>query len=85
VATALHDGPRTVELHVIDRGPGLTAEQRAHALDRFWRARTTRTELGGSGIGLAIVQKLARADGGDVELCEATPQGLDAVITLPEP
>jgi len=82
---ALHDGPRTVELHVIDRGPGLTAEQRAHALDRFWRARTTRTELGGSGIGLAIVQKLARADGGDVELCEATPQGLDAVITLPEP
>jgi signal transduction histidine kinase len=72
-----------VELHVVDQGPGLTAEQRDRAFDRFWRARTTRTELGGSGIGLAIVQKLARADGGRAELRPADPRGLDAVICLP--
>lgn len=73
-----------VELHVVDAGPGLTAEQRERAFDRFWRARTTRSELGGSGIGLAIVRKLATADGGDAELRANAPQGLDAVVRFPE-
>ncbi len=71
------------ELHVIDAGPGLTAEQRERAFDRFWRAGSTRTELGGSGLGLAIVRKLARADDGDVELRAAQPRGLDVVVRLP--
>ncbi len=72
----------TVEVHVTDQGPGLTAAQRARAFDRFWRARSTRGELGGSGLGLAIVQKLVTADGGSVELREAPGGGLDAVIVL---
>ena len=77
------DAQAMTELHVIDRGPGLTAEQRERAFDRFWRAGSTRTELGGSGLGLAIVRKLARADGGDVELHAAQPRGLDVVVRLP--
>ncbi len=28
-----------VELHVVDDGPGLSAEERARAFDRFWRGR----------------------------------------------
>lgn len=72
-----------VELHVVDEGPGLTDEQRAHAFDRFWRASATRSELGGSGLGLAIVRKLARADGGDAELRAAPGGGIDATVVLP--
>jgi signal transduction histidine kinase len=72
----------TVEVHVSDQGPGLDADQRAHAFDRFWRATTTRSELGGSGLGLAIVQKLTTADGGRAELREAPGGGLDAVLVL---
>ncbi len=73
-----------VEIHVVDEGPGMTAEQRAHAFDRFWRATASRpdSELGGSGLGLAIVQKLVEADGGHVELREAAGGGLDAVVVL---
>ena len=77
------DARPMTELHVIDSGPGLTAEQRQRAFDRFWRAGSTRTELGGSGLGLAIVRKLARADGGDVELRAAHHRGLDVVVRLP--
>jgi signal transduction histidine kinase len=68
-----------VELHVIDQGPGLTAEQRERAFDRFWR---TGSAAGGSGLGLAIVRRLVAADDGEVELREASAGGIDAVVRL---
>jgi signal transduction histidine kinase len=68
-----------VELHVVDRGPGLTADERARAFDRFWRGRSAAS---GSGLGLAIVRRLAAADGGDAELREAPGGGIDAVVRL---
>ncbi len=68
-----------VELHLSDEGPGLTAEQRERAFDRFWRAGSG---AGGSGIGLAIVRRLVAADDGEVELREAAGGGVDAVVRL---
>jgi signal transduction histidine kinase len=76
----------TAELHVRDHGPGMTADERAHAFDRFWRAeRETRADgaLGGTGLGLAIVAKLVKVDGGSVTLDAAPEGGLDAVVRLP--
>lgn len=78
VAAAEHaDG---VVVTVADRGPGMDAESRAHAFDRFWSGRPERT---GSGLGLAIVKRLVEADGGDVELDENPGGGLRARVTLP--
>ena len=68
-----------VELHVVDEGPGLTAEERERAFDRFWRGGGG---LDGSGLGLAIVKRLVEADGGRVELRAARPHGIDAVVRL---
>jgi signal transduction histidine kinase len=68
-----------VELHVVDEGPGLSADERERAFDRFWRGRSSGR---GSGLGLAIVRRLARADGGDAELREAPSGGIDAVVRL---
>jgi signal transduction histidine kinase len=62
---------------VTDQGPGLTADERARAFDRFWHAQP-----GGSGLGLAIVRRLVEVDGGDVELRAAPSGGVDAVIRL---
>jgi signal transduction histidine kinase len=67
------------ELHVLDEGPGMTAEQRRRAFDRFWRAGSGGR---GSGLGLAIVKRLVEIDGGRIELRDAPGGGLDAVIRL---
>ena len=79
----VHGTDRFVVLHVVDQGPGLTAEQRDHAFDRFWRVDAGRSELGGSGLGLAIVSKLVEADRGRAELRAAPGGGIDAVVLLP--
>lgn len=68
------------ELHVTDEGPGMTAEQKARAFDRFWRAGSG---SGGSGLGLAIARRLVEVDGGTIELRDAPGDGLEAVVRLP--
>ncbi|MER6131837.1 ATP-binding protein [Streptomyces sp. NPDC001815] len=74
-------GPARVELHVTDEGPGMTEEQRRRAFDRFWRAPGA--PKGGTGLGLALVQRLTHASGGDISLRPAVHGGLDAVVRLP--
>lgn len=72
-----------VEVHVVDEGPGMSAERRATAFDRFWQASSDGGQrVGGFGIGLAIVRQLVVADGGEVELLEAPRGGLDACVRL---
>ncbi len=68
------------ELHVADEGPGMAEEDRHRAFDRFWQGSGTN---GHSGLGLAIVHQLAARNDADVELRQADPTGLDAVVRLP--
>jgi signal transduction histidine kinase len=70
--------PPWVELRVRDEGPGMSADERGRAFDRFWRGR----EGHGSGLGLAIVRRLVEADGGTVELQGDDGRGLEAVVRL---
>ena len=71
-----------VELAVRDAGPGMTAEARSRAFDRFWRSSGSTSDSGGFGLGLAIVRQLLNADGGTIELRSPPPGGLEAVIEL---
>jgi signal transduction histidine kinase len=68
-----------VELRVADRGPGMAPEHVARAFDRFWRAGPSE---GGFGLGLAIVERLVRTDGGEVELRPRQGGGLEAIVRL---
>jgi signal transduction histidine kinase len=76
-------GTRLVTLHVVDEGPGLSDDDRAHAFDRFWRGR--HSAPGGSGLGLAIVRQLAAVGDGTAELHRAASGGIDAVVTFRAP
>jgi signal transduction histidine kinase len=68
------------ELRVADDGPGMTADQKTRAFDRFWRAGSGQA---GSGLGLAIVLRFVEIDGGTIELCDAPHGGLEVVVRLP--
>jgi signal transduction histidine kinase len=73
------------QIHVIDRGPGMVAEARAQAFERFWRpSRAPGRAVGdGFGLGLAIVDQLARSCGGSARLDPGVDGvGLDAVVVL---
>ncbi len=73
---------RTVELRVVDDGPGLADAQRRQATERFWRAPDAQN-VDGSGLGLPIATVLVTASGGDLELRAAQPRGLDARLRFP--
>ncbi len=79
VATRV-DGEAAVQ--ILDEGPGMTPEHLARAFDRFWRAPDS--PHGGSGIGLAVVDHLARQGGGRVELHNRDDRsGLSASVAFP--
>jgi two-component system, OmpR family, sensor kinase len=75
---ARRGGESTVELHVRDEGPGFPQELTAHAFEPFSRGDAARTGPG-AGLGLAIVDVIARAHGGS-----AHAEGADVWIVLPE-
>jgi signal transduction histidine kinase len=68
-----------VVIQVSDEGPGLPPDFREHAFDRFSRAGGTRAD--GRGLGLAIVQAIVRAHGGEVTIADA-PTSTGTVVTV---
>jgi signal transduction histidine kinase len=80
VELAIRQAGGWVELHVTDQGPGMPADQRERAFDRFWRGPDTDRE--GTGLGLAIVRQLLEASGGTAELRPDPNGGLVAVAHL---
>jgi len=73
VAATAADGG--IELVVADDGPGIPAEQRDHAFDRFTRGDAGLTQrVGGTGLGLAICRSLVELHGGTIS-AEETPGG----------
>jgi two-component system phosphate regulon sensor histidine kinase PhoR len=84
VRVATLDDERVV-VSVIDRGPGIPAEDRERIFERFYRGKSARGgSVRGSGIGLALVAHIAVAHGGDVEAREGEGgKGSTFVVTLP--
>jgi signal transduction histidine kinase len=76
------DDAGVVHVHVVDEGPGMDDAARARAFERFWSGDESVKRVGGTGIGLSIVARLVRADGGDVSLDRAPGGGLDAHLRL---
>jgi two-component system, OmpR family, sensor kinase len=79
----LDGAPRAV-VEVVDRGPGLSAEQAERVFERFYRADPARSRSrGGAGLGLAIVAALVAAHGGVVEVDSAPGRGATFRVLLP--
>lgn len=73
--------PDAVLLVVQDNGPGIAAEDREKAFERF--QRLAGAEVPGSGLGLSIVKQVVLLHGGEIRLKDAATGGLRVEITLP--
>ena len=71
-------------LGVRDWGPGIDPDEHERIFERFYRGRAIRlAPIRGSGIGLALVQHIARAHGGDAEVTSIPGEGATFRIWLP--
>ena len=71
----------TAVLIVADQGKGIAIDDQARIFEKF--ERIDPSEPGGSGLGLYIARRLARAMGGDIVVDSAPGQGARFVLTLP--
>ena len=60
-------------ISIQDSGPGISAEDRPHIFERFWRGNGVRAN--GAGLGLAIVMEIVRAHSASITVSDGTPRG----------
>ena len=71
-----------VQIVVADQGPGIPESDRSKAAERFYRGEAARSTPG-SGLGLSLVQAVAKLHNGALRLENGAP-GLRAVLVLPQ-
>jgi two-component system NtrC family sensor kinase len=75
-----HVSPRGVRFVVRDDGPGMSEEVRARAFEPFF---STKSDRGGTGLGLSLVHGIVREHGGVLEFGSEPGQGTCVAIELP--
>ena len=84
VALALKPVNGSVELTVRDTGVGIPEEERERVFERFHRIESSRARTyEGTGIGLALVQELARLHSGSVRVESLHGQGTTFTVSVP--
>jgi two-component system osmolarity sensor histidine kinase EnvZ len=83
VELALTTEGQEIVIGILDRGPGIAPADVERLKQPFTRGETARTGAGGAGLGLAIVERIVRAQGGRLELLPREGGGLAAQIRLP--
>jgi len=74
----------TVQVEVKDTGIGIPPEDLPRIFERFYRVEKARArELGGIGVGLAIVKHIIKAHGGSIKAESIPHQGSSFKVTLP--
>jgi signal transduction histidine kinase len=77
------DGASAV-VSVTDHGIGISPEEHARIFEKFYRVRNHATErIPGTGLGLALVDHVARAHGGRVTVTSAPGQGSTFLLVVP--
>ena len=83
ISVAVDCDERTARIEVEDHGVGIPPEHAGRIFERFHRVDPARAaETGGAGLGLAIVQRIARLHGGGVSYSFVSPHGSLFTLTF---
>lgn len=74
--------PDRIVVKVLDRGPGIPEAERQRMLQPFMQMASARRDKG-AGLGLAIVDRIARLHNGSINLLPREGGGLEAHLELP--
>jgi signal transduction histidine kinase len=74
--------PLSLELEVLDEGPGIPEADRDRVFERFGRSASAKGGDGGTGLGLAIARWAVDLHGGRIGVAES-PRGCRILVTLP--
>jgi PAS domain S-box-containing protein len=84
ISVTLDGGAETAELTVRDTGIGIPEADLPHIFERFRRVRGAKSRSHeGSGIGLALVDELARLHGGSVRVASEAGRGSAFTVSVP--
>ena len=81
VTVAVRQTGQQVELSVCDSGPGIPAAERQRVFERFYRGESAGGD--GCGLGLAIVEEIARTHRADIALEDVAGGGLRVRVGFP--
>lgn len=74
----------SAEIQVVDRGIGIPPEEQKRVFEKFYRVPTRENELlPGTGLGLTLVEHVARAHGGSVAIESRPGEGSTFSILIP--
>ena len=71
------------KISVIDRGIGMTDEQKTHIFDKFYRADASNTAVRGLGLGMSIVKRIIEDHGSTIWVDSVLDEGTRVYFTLP--
>ena len=84
VYVSLHKGTNRAIINIDDDGPGISEDQYRNVFKPFFRLDKSRSlNKSGVGLGLAIVEDVINAHGGNIQLGKSQYKGLQVKISLP--
>lgn len=73
-----------INLHVDDRGMGMTEQEARQVFSRFYRTPAARrADIDGAGLGLAITKSIVESHGGSIHCISSPGKGSRFTVTLP--
>ena len=82
--SAAMSGANSVEIRVVDRGPGIPRDELAEIFQPFFRGTHARGEqIRGTGLGLTLVKKIVDAHSGTITVNTGPEHGTEFVVCLP--
>ena len=70
----------TLDIHIVDHGPGMSAEALSHVFEPFF---STKKRGQGTGLGLPVVEEIIRGHRGEVAMLSTPGRGTEAIVRLP--